>query len=274
MLTVQHRCKGDIHKWLSDTFYHGQVVKSKDTPKEAAIIRNMRDFVRTTIGVPTPTNRYGVNIELSRHTRPKGETSSINEAEIFNLMADLTAMRSNKQFAGMTFGVLSFYKAQVLELKRQCRGLPDVTILEGNELVTKLSCQTVEQVQGGQFDVVLLSFVNTRNATFAGEPHRLLVALSRARYVLGVYFNWSLSNGRPTSENRYIKSLFDNLQKCNHIADRNWAVVDTRACRICEQVGHLAQNCTQQRIPRLHSLFRSRRLGKYDGTSSKGLYLP
>jgi superfamily I DNA and/or RNA helicase len=246
LLTVQHRCKGDIHDWLSKTFYHGQVRQAFYTKRDKRIIQDMREFCREKIGAAIPTNRYAINIDRSRHFKESGDTSSINDSEIAHIMADLALMRRDSRFEDKSILVASFYKAQVTKLKFHCRNLPDVTVLDGNELLSKLSCNTVEQVQGGEFDVVLLSLVNTANPAFVNEPHRLLVALSRARFLLGIYTNWNLINGRTTRDNFYVKSLFADLASHTHVIHREAAQrPNTRICHNCQQIGHPARECTE-----------------------------
>jgi superfamily I DNA and/or RNA helicase len=94
-------------------------------------------------------------------------------------MADLALMRKHSRFKNKSTLIASFYKAQVTKLKFYRYNLPDVTIIDSNGLLSTLSCNTVKQVQGSEFDVVLLSLVHTTNPAFVNEPHRLLVARAR-----------------------------------------------------------------------------------------------
>lgn len=50
-----------------------------------------------------------------------------------------------------------------------------------------------------EFDIVLISFVNNRNPGFHGEPHRLCVALTCARYILGLHYSSALLENMPPS---------------------------------------------------------------------------
>ena len=264
LLTIQHRCTGDIHPWLSKTYYHGQVTKALPSLKQQEKIRNMRNLAQDTFYTKVPTNRYAVMIENSRHNKAKGETSSYNDAEIVNIMEDLHTLRNDERCAGFTFLITSFYKAQVNRLRVLCHDLPGVTVVDGNEALSPVTCATVESVQGAEFDVVLISFTHTKNPTFLGEPHRFLVALSRARYLLGIYTNWQLAQGRTTADNYYVKSLFQDLKINEHIIDRSCERPerpDNRTCHNCKQVGHTGANCTQ---PRPISCARCREMGDTD----------
>jgi superfamily I DNA and/or RNA helicase len=77
--------------------------------------------------------------------------------------------------------VLSFYKAQVTQFKEACFNLFNVTVVDCNESISPLSTKTVDSTQGTEYDIVLLFLVKTRNPAFLGEPHRLVVVLTRGR---------------------------------------------------------------------------------------------
>jgi hypothetical protein len=59
--------------------------------------------------------------------------------------------------------------------------------VDGNEVIFPIATKTVDSAQGTEYDIVLISFVQTRRPAFLGEPHRLIVALTRARWMLGIY---------------------------------------------------------------------------------------
>lgn len=242
------------------------------------ILQAMRAFCMEKISTAVPTNRYAVNIDESYHSKEHGGTSYINDGEISYIMSDLGKMRTDPRFNGKSILVTSFYRAQITKLKLLCRALPSVTVLDANEHLSKLTCNTVESVQGAEYDVVLLSFVHTSHASFVGESHRLLVTLSRARFLLGLYTNWNLIEGRTTSHNRHLKALFSDLEAKKHVVDRavperpakNHVVdrpapegparnhlvnhpapgrPDKRTCYSCKQASHIARDCPQPRLP-------------------------
>jgi superfamily I DNA and/or RNA helicase len=102
-------------------------------------------------------------------------------------MDDLYRIRTNPDLKHMTIGILSFYKAQITRFKVECFKLLGVTIIDSNEYLSNITTQTVDSTQGVEFDVVLLSFVHTTRLEFLREPYRLLVALTRAKWILGIY---------------------------------------------------------------------------------------
>lgn len=59
--------------------------------------------------------------------------------------------------------------------------------MDGNEVISPIATKTVDSAHGTEYDIVLISFVQTRRPAFLGEPHQLIVALTRARWMLGIY---------------------------------------------------------------------------------------
>jgi hypothetical protein len=117
IMAVQHGCKGELHAWLSKTFYHKQVHQGPYSSEDHRILQDMREFCKEKISTTVPTNRYAVNIDGSYHYREQGGTSYINDAEISHIMSDLGMMCSDARFKDKTILVASFYRAQVTELK-------------------------------------------------------------------------------------------------------------------------------------------------------------
>jgi hypothetical protein len=139
----------------------------------------------------------------------------------------------------MTVGILSFYKAQIIRFKVECFKLLGITIVDGNEHLSNITTQTVDSVQGIEFDIILLSFVRTTRLEFLREPYRLLVALTRAKWILGIYTSWSLIQDRhANSVDRHLISLFNDLRANHHVATRT-AKVPT--CLRCNEPGHMAR---------------------------------
>jgi hypothetical protein len=71
--------------------------------------------------------------------------------------------------------VITFYQAQVVLVQR---------CLEERGLGRSVQVATVDSSQGCEADIVLISFVRTKNAGFLTDDRRLNVALTRARYQL------------------------------------------------------------------------------------------
>jgi superfamily I DNA and/or RNA helicase len=102
-------------------------------------------------------------------------------------MNDIRRICAYPTLKTMTVGILSFYKAQITRLKAECFKLPGITVVDGNEYLSNVTTKTVDGAQGAEFDIVLLSFVRTTRPAFLAEPYRLVVALTRAKWLLGIY---------------------------------------------------------------------------------------
>jgi RecA/RadA recombinase len=258
LLTIQHRCKGDIPIFPSWAFYNGQVVKAGYSPEEKLYLRDVREFVKQKIGAAVPTNRYAVDINKSRSFKEKGGTSSVNESEVDEMINDFELIYADPLFANKTYMIVSFYKAQVTRIKARLREFKNVKVMNGDELIAALESKavdanTVDAIQGMEADVVLLSFVQTRNLSFLGEAHRLNVALTRGKWVLGLYLNFDLIKDieKPNIENRHVVNLFKDLQKNNHVITRQAAYTlnPNLVCRNCNETGHPAKNCPLPKVP-------------------------
>lgn len=111
---------------------------------------------------------------IGAETHPQhGGTSYINTDEVRGIVK--VFMRARLEAKSVM--VITFYKAQFLAL---CNAFADVGIKQG----PNLRICTVDQSQGGEADVVLLSTVRSNGSGrlgFVDSPHRINVAISRAR---------------------------------------------------------------------------------------------
>jgi DNA replication ATP-dependent helicase Dna2 len=91
--------------------------------------------------------------------------SNADEAQaVVNLVRSFT----RAGIAPVSIGVVSPFRAQVV-LLRQMLGQAGVTV------------DTVERFQGGERDIMILSFVRSRGTGFVFDERRLNVAITRAR---------------------------------------------------------------------------------------------
>jgi hypothetical protein len=72
---------------------------------------------------------------------------------------DIQRIRPTPVLANLSICILSFYKAQVTKFKAACFNALNVTILDGNEIISPISTKTVDSAQGTEYDIVLLSLV-------------------------------------------------------------------------------------------------------------------
>jgi len=129
----------------------------------------------------------------------KEQGRNVNVHEIARLIEELRSFQSwtrkNRKPSGglWTVAILTFYRGQERELSLHLRRFFRRTNFryftdKGNNL--KVEVCTVDRFQGHEADVVFLSFVKDGfGVGFLNSPHRLNVALTRARYQLVIFGN-------------------------------------------------------------------------------------
>lgn len=181
-MTTQYRMHPAICSLVSDLYYGGLL----ETPGWIAADRRAVDA----LGV------YWHN-SFGRESKARsGGPSTQNEDEADDVLdvyrrerARLTARRET----GGSIMIITFYKAQQFHLRRL---FEDAGFSEGEHL----RITTVDQSQGSEADVVILSTVRsnpTRAIGFLKNPNRLNVAISRAREKLVVVGNQRTVGSTP-----------------------------------------------------------------------------
>ncbi|PWS44009.1 hypothetical protein DKT74_13590 [Streptomyces sp. ZEA17I] len=196
-LDTQFRMHPVLGSFVSDNFYQGQ-------------LRNGREASDFTHGI----ERYGevpavwLPVPQSAGGETQRGTSRARHAEAIVIAAEIAALI--ERYPRMTFGVISFYAAQVTEVWKELKkaGLAEFTDAGGWRPVTRLSRDedgapldrlrvgTVDAFQGMEFSVTYLSTVRSctpvaRNDAKRAYGHltvanRLCVAMSRQQRVLAV----------------------------------------------------------------------------------------
>jgi len=102
-----------------------------------------------------------IPVESERDSR-----SNLDEARVVvDLVRSLTRGR---EIRPESIGVVSPFRAQVVLLRQMLAG-------------TGVTVDTVERFQGGERDIMILSFVRSRGTGFVFDDRRLNVAITRAR---------------------------------------------------------------------------------------------
>jgi hypothetical protein len=177
-LEYQHRMHPQISAFPRSCFYEDGALRDASTldGREAQVGWSFEPTLpsrRAWLEV-SGTEREGVNTE---------EVETLREA----LEQFLAWARLNPRLGGRwQVACLTFYVRQEGELRRMLRKVTGQSRgetrfeTEGVELV----CGTVDRFQGREADVVMLSMRNTRRVGFLDSPHRLNVAVTRARHLL------------------------------------------------------------------------------------------
>jgi hypothetical protein len=200
-LDEQYRMHPSLGQFVSDQFYksYGEAFRS---PRPAS------DFVHSLPGHSGPASWLSV----PRKVGPERDGQSKSRpVEAQAIVAELKRLMDSPAGRDLTFGVISFYKAQVAMLKdelesagmlvRAEEGLSVVVDpaeivdpyrelrLPNGRCAERLRIGTVDAFQGMEFDVVFLSMVRSNPRGVFGHvtsPNRLCVAMSRQKRLLVV----------------------------------------------------------------------------------------
>ncbi|KAF9454791.1 hypothetical protein P691DRAFT_804153 [Macrolepiota fuliginosa MF-IS2] len=178
LLSIQYRMHPDISQLPSAVFYEGRL---KDGPKMA----------EKTIQ-PWHTNpRFGTYkfFNISKGLEEASGRSIKNVAECHAAVAlfnRLSVEYTNTTNLDHRIGVVSMYRAQIMELKRHFEQR------FGKDILRRVDFNTVDGFQGQEKDVIILSCVRAgpglQSVGFLSDTRRMNVALTRAKsslYILG-----------------------------------------------------------------------------------------
>ncbi|HLL84036.1 MAG TPA: AAA domain-containing protein [Longimicrobium sp.] len=184
LLSHQHRMHPDISALPRELFYEQRALLDANT------LAGRDQRVGWTFGAELPTRRAWVEV----HGR---EERGANLAEVEAVRGwvrrFLDWARQHPRPDGKRWQVacLSFYVRQEGALRemlrRETAQSEGETRFEGPGF--EISCGTVDRFQGREADLVLLSFRNTERVGFLDSPHRLNVAITRARHLLLLFGN-------------------------------------------------------------------------------------
>lgn len=158
MLTLQHRMHHDIGQLVSELFYEGKLSSAKQGGRWSLTAKR---FVF-------------IDFSAARDYREERQgTSRDNACEREALRVIVRRLAAHAEKASSTVLVICPYEAQRAKVEAQlATTFPELPI----------RVATVDAVQGGEADIVILLMTRTRGAKeFLLDPNRLNVALSRAR---------------------------------------------------------------------------------------------
>jgi superfamily I DNA and/or RNA helicase len=144
--------------------------------------------------------KYNFNIE---------EVNSI-EKELKHFLRWAELHPKEKISGAWEVAILTFYSAQEKELRKRLQKIFNTRNTRNfwtkNKAVHVSLC-TVDRFQGHEADIVFLSFVMDRRIGFLDSPHRLNVALTRARYQLVLIGNLTNFSQRRVKKHRRSELL-------------------------------------------------------------------
>uniref|UniRef100_A0A1B0A0G3 AAA domain-containing protein n=1 Tax=Glossina pallidipes TaxID=7398 RepID=A0A1B0A0G3_GLOPL len=178
VLTTQYRMRVDIANLITPTIY--KILDNDDRVFLYPSVRGMTQNVYFMSHAHKEENRGG-----------KEEISVSNAFEVDEIIKLAQYLIKVGEYSAENLVILSPYSKQINRIK--CR------LLRDEDLKSVKAC-TVDAYQGLEADIVLLSLVRSggKSIGFLEEPHRICVALSRARYGLYMIGNLSLLSKRSS----------------------------------------------------------------------------
>lgn len=172
MLTCQHRMRPEI-SILMRHFYEQPIVDHESVLGRDSI-------------VGLKNNIFFINHNEKEYSgggeQQEATTTKINKFEAEYLAKLTNYLLKQRQFKPEQITILSMYLGQMAEIKKALRKLN----------LVKVKCTTVDNFQGEENEIILLSLVRSNNEQkrigFLSVKNRVCVALSRARcgfYVIG-----------------------------------------------------------------------------------------
>jgi ATP-dependent RNA/DNA helicase, senataxin len=129
-----------------------------------------------------------INVASGREQQAHSGHSLVNHTECEVAVALYNRIKTEYSEIDLDFriGVITMYRAQLLELKRKFRAV------FGTDIVGKVDFNTVDGFQGQEKDIIILSCVRAgpgvQSVGFLADQRRLNVAITRARaslFILG-----------------------------------------------------------------------------------------
>eukprot|EP01028_Stygiella_incarcerata_P006999 TRINITY_DN28518_c0_g1_i3.p1 TRINITY_DN28518_c0_g1~~TRINITY_DN28518_c0_g1_i3.p1 ORF type:complete len:678 (+),score=175.00 TRINITY_DN28518_c0_g1_i3:1051-3084(+) len=150
---TQYRCHPHISRLPNMLFYDGKMKDGISIEDRAPLVHEVPALLL-------------IDSQGSREER-MGYGSYVNEAEA-SVVVHLATLFAQCGVPEHEIGVIALYKGQAGQIHSRLRD-------------TKIQVSTVDAFQGGEKEVILLSFVRSSSLGFCDEPNRMNVALTRAK---------------------------------------------------------------------------------------------
>ena len=180
LLSHQHRMHPDISAFLREAFYERRALLDANT------LQGREERVGWSFGRELDSRRMWSHVRGREDRRVNAEEIRVMRRHVEDFLA--WAEHHRRREGCWEVACLSFYVRQELAIRDMLRAVTGQARQETRFEFkgVELSSGTVDRFQGREADVVLLSLSNTHRVGFLDSPHRLNVALTRARHLLWV----------------------------------------------------------------------------------------
>ncbi|UTC82220.1 DEAD/DEAH box helicase [Treponema denticola] len=168
-LDAQYRMHPLLGQFASDNFY-------KKHKEEFKSPRPAEEFIHN---LPKTENKACIWLDVPKHLgfETRAGTSIKRKAEITAIINYLEKWKNSEEGKNLTYGIITFYKAQSDAIKQALK----------DKKIKDIRVGTVDAFQGMEFDIVFLSAVrcnNKKNYGFLTMENRLNVAVTRQKKAL------------------------------------------------------------------------------------------
>lgn len=201
LLRYQHRMHPDISRFPRIHIYGNSENSENGCLNDPRYIESKRRWEYTRY----KTRALWIDIKGKKDKKRNFNIDEVDSIEKeLDYFLQWTALHPNESKSGAwEVAVLTFYTAQETELRKglqkkfNSRNTRNFWAKNRN---VHISLCTVDRFQGHEADIVFLSFVMDRKVGFLDSPHRLNVALTRARYQLVIVGNLNNFKKQKSSE--------------------------------------------------------------------------
>ncbi|KAH6973637.1 AAA domain-containing protein [Ilyonectria sp. MPI-CAGE-AT-0026] len=211
-LLVNKRAHGNLHRLPSKMFYQSEMISGYESiERYPSTVIHLTRYLQQLGGLPEMReNRVVIRLKDSQEEKQKN--SFWNPAHHNWVINQVQKLLGDPQFRSITdmsapgsVMIQTPYATAVRVYLSEVKQWPQ-------EWQDRVEVLTVDKAQGNQADVVFLDMVRTTKAGFMNEPHRLNVAITRARQaeviLMHYQMTWRTSRGRPVRA-EYTSQIWD-----------------------------------------------------------------
>ncbi|GAA5930688.1 hypothetical protein JCM10213_000782 [Rhodosporidiobolus nylandii] len=191
LLSIQYRMHPNISAFPSAAFYNSRLTDGPEMDK-----KTIQPWHANALFPPYCFYHVDGHEMAGRHHSWTNPTEAATALAIYE--------RIKREYPSIDFdyriGIVTPYKGQVQELRRAFRNR------YGEEIISKISFNTVDGFQGQEKDIIILSCVrggsSDKGVGFLADTRRMNVALTRARSSI-----WILGDSNKLRSNQYWRNL-------------------------------------------------------------------
>ncbi|CAI4222819.1 unnamed protein product [Auanema sp. JU1783] len=169
-LLTTFRCHPSILELPNELFYSKTLISGCSAESKSSVLKKLK--------FPNPHNPMAFIDVKSTHYKSENSLSCGNDKERDKCVELIKLLLKNECVTAQNLAVVSFYAEQRMRLSED---------LKKDEITKEVRVNTVDSVQGAEFEVVILLTTKTafaKKEPFLTNPNRINVAITRAKHAL------------------------------------------------------------------------------------------